>query len=148
MSDHHDPLDDRDFDVLEELGYEPVDINASGKNVFANFAAVFVFFLAMAAVSWYFLVAVDRSDSLTIKTPPQQERPRVPEAPAPLLQSNITAQKDMVMLRREENEKLNALEVTEDKKAVKIPVDQAMDILAEKGLPTRANAGTPEDYGK
>lgn len=148
MSDHHDPLDDRDFDVLEELGYEPVDINATGKSVFANFAAIFVFVLAMAFVSWYFMVAVDRTDSLTIKTPPPQERPRMPEAPAPLLQSNITAQKDMVVHKREENKKLNALEVTEDKKAVKIPVDQAIDILAEKGLPTRPNAGTPEDYRK
>jgi len=66
----------------------------------------------------------------------------MPEAPAPLLQSNITAKKDTVDLRKKEADKLATYGwANKEKTAAKIPVEEAMNMVASQGkLPRWAPA--------
>ena len=63
--------------------------------------------------------------------------------PAPL-QQNTTA--DMVRMYREEDEILDTYHVEEKSKAVRIPLDRAIEVIAKKGLPHRDVA--PKDMPK
>lgn len=147
MADHQDPLDDRDMDLLEEMGYEPTD-TASESPVGRYTLWFFGFLAVMMGVSFLFLTVADRVQGFKF-TQQRTERRVLPPEGTPLLQSNITAHGDMKDLRKLEVEKLNAMGWTDEMKdTAKIPVDRAMRILAERGLPTRAEAGVPGDYQK
>lgn len=60
--------------------------------------------------------------------------------PAPL-QQNTTA--DMIRMYEEEDEVLTTYRVDPKTKAIRVPLDRAMDVLAKKGLPHRADS--PKD---
>lgn len=146
MSDHGHDEKPVDMDLLEEMGYEPTDVNLERKPVtwvtigFVGFIGFSIF------VSWLFWTAADRVEFF--KSPDNRvERRRMPARDIPLVQSNVTAKKDMHDLRALEKEKLNATGWVEGEEGVaKIPVADAMRILAERGVPTRENAGLPSDY--
>ncbi len=57
------------------------------------------------------------------------------------MQQNTTA--DMVRMYREEDEVLDTYHVDAKTKAVRIPLDRAIDVIAKKGLPHREVA--PKD---
>lgn len=60
-------------------------------------------------------------------------------APAPRLQ--VQPVEDLKQLRQAEDEKLNGYGWVDQKAGIaRIPIDRAMDLLAEKGLPTRQAA--------
>lgn len=144
MSDLHDGdrLAGRDLDVLEELGYEPTDEAVSGP--VGKYTAMFFVFLAiMLGIAWLFFTFADRVDGFKFN----QERPArvMPPDGTPLLQGNVAAQADMEDLRKEEHEKLEAYKENPETGRYQIPVEKAMSIVVERGLPTRANAGAPED---
>jgi len=62
------------------------------------------------------------------------------EPPAPNLQTQPF--KDVYMLRQAENEKLTSYGwVDKEGGVARIPIDRAMDVLLERGLPTRAQGG-------
>lgn len=133
-----------DLNLLEEMGYEPSDVDpGQAPRVTIIF---FVSIIVTILISWAFMTSIDRTST---KEPAAQalERRRMPEPPNPLLQSNATAKKDMVMLRAEERKKLETYGwVDEAKGIVHIPVEQAIEEVARQGLPTRPNASVPEDY--
>lgn len=146
MSDHGHDEKPVDLDVLEDMGYEPSDVNLERKPVTWVTIGFVGFVVFSIAVSWLFWTAADRVEFF--KSPENRaERRRVPAKEIPLVQSNVTASKDMYELREVEKEKLSATEWVEGEDGVaKIPVEDAMRILAERGLPTRENAGIPDDY--
>ncbi len=150
MSDHdhgHGHGNEPDVDVLEEMGYETTDINLNRGTV-GWLSFWFIAFIAFCfLVAWLYFTLYGRVTGFfgPDQKPQEVVRRQLPPA-VPLLQSNRTAAKDMHELREEELVKLNALEWNEDRKTAKIPVTDAIEILAERGLPTRANAGIPADY--
>lgn len=143
MSDHDHEEETRDLDVLEKLGYEPKDVDLGTKEL-AGLTLSFVVFMAFSLLAaWLFLGIFDRVDSFTMKPRPVQPKRPMPEN-APVLQTNITAQKDMVELRALEDEKLHAAKPIEgDPGHFIIPVDAAMDILAARGIPDNKNGKIP-----
>lgn len=143
MSDHHDNNDERPLDVLEEMGYENTDEAASspvGKYTIWLFGFIFV----MIGFSAAFFTVADRVDGFKFK---QERKPlRLPPEGTPLLQGNVAAQADMYELKKQEHAKLNAYSENKEDGTYKVPIDKAMKIVVERGLPTRPNAGVPEDY--
>lgn len=142
MHDHDEQPVDRE--LLEKLGYEHADVPVDRR---INMAAVlfFAFFGASIVISWAFIGLVDRTQ---ISRPADSKfvRKVSPPANAPILQSDATAKKDIETLRAEEDKKLHMMEVTDKEKGVaRIPIEKAMEIVAERGLPTRPNAGVPAD---
>jgi hypothetical protein len=142
MSDHHDnPLDERDLDLLEEMGYEPSDEPAASP-VGKYTALFFAFFALMVVVSFGFLQVVGRIEGFDIKQ--NRERQLMPPKGTPLLQSNVTAQGDMVQIRKDEVAKLSGYAPIPEEGRFKIPVDKAMEIVVKRGLPTKAGAEVPK----
>lgn len=72
---------------------------------------------------------------------------RLPEPPNPLLQNNVTAKTDLVLMRRQEDARLNGTGYTDDTRTrAYIPIEKAMDLIVERGVPKTngtAAAGTP-----
>lgn len=144
MSDLHegDRMEGRDLDLLEELGYEPTD-EAVGSPVGKFTVWFFAFFAIMVLGSWIFLTVMGRVSGYMA---PKNEASRLmPPEGTPLLQGNVAAHADMENLRKQEHDKLEAYK--EDPKTGKyqIPIEKAMDIVVQRGLPTRDGAGVPED---
>jgi hypothetical protein len=144
MSDHHHE-EEVDRNLLEEMGYEDRDIKLDRKPVI-NVTVLFIVFVAvMLGASWLTLTAFDRVEGLRF-TQGSTERRRVPPPEVPLVQGNIRAQRDMVDLLAAERATLNSAEFDAAKGTASIPLEDAMRIMSERGLPTRANAGIPADY--
>lgn len=135
-------------DVLEQLGYEKGDVVITGKSVTVQAVGFLVFIAFSLIASWLFLTLFDRVGAFKADRPEPGVR-RTPPPETPLLQTNRTAHKDMIDLRKVENEKLHAYGASAvmPGKAV-IPVEDAKKIVVERGLPTRADARPPEDYGR
>ncbi len=142
MADHQDARNERDLDVLEELGYEPTDEAATSKiGVFGMF--FFAFLMILLAGAYLSLTVADRVQGYQFRGN-NTKRIAQPAEGVPLLQTNITATTDMHALREEEREKLEGYGQNEDG-TYKIPIDKAMEQIAKRGLPTRSNAPAPED---
>lgn len=142
MSDH-DEIDDRPLDVLEEMGYETRDQVAEGP-IGKYTIWLFAFIIVMVVFSAAFFTVADRVDGFKFNQE-RKARPMPPEG-TPLLQGNVAAHEDMYNLRKEEHAKLNSFAENKEDGTYKVPIDKAMDIVVKRGLPTRQNAGTPEDY--
>jgi hypothetical protein len=142
MSDHHDDIETRDLDLLEEMGYEPTD-EAAQSPVGKYTAYFFIFFAVMVACVYATMGVLDRVGEFSFK---QERSARVMPPSGTLLQSNVTAHGDMVKLREAEKNAASTYAHDEKTGTYKIPVEQAMKIVVERGLPTRPNAGVPEDY--
>jgi len=142
----HSHEDNRDLNLLEEMGYEPTDVqtNSIPRISFIFFTAMTVMFI----VAWAVMTVIDRTATQPTK-PETFERRRTPEGDAPLIQTNATAKQDMINLRREELQKTETYGwIDESKGIVRVPVEVGMKMLVEKGVPTRPNAGIPEGYKK
>lgn len=144
MSDHG-KHDDHDSDLLEDLGYETADVNYTAKGLSALSFGFIAFIIGSFVIAWLFWTAADRVKFFqSPRSEPTARRPLPPEAP--LLQSNITAVEDMVDLRKEERAKMDEMKWADDHKSAVIPVEDAMEIVLARGLPTRANPHVPSDY--
>ncbi len=130
-----DPLAGRDIDLLKDMGYEPID-HASEGPVGKYAVWFFGFLVLMLGAAWMalsLLPAVVKAPDRTDLAP----RPMMPKENVPLIQSNATAAKDMVDLRKEEAKKLNTTAWADaSHKVAKIPVEEAMHIVAERGVPS------------
>ncbi len=71
-----------------------------------------------------------------------QRSPRLADTtgqfPAPVVQGNPSA--DMAMFLKQENARLAAYGKSADSKTVRIPIERAMDVLAQEGFPTRPDS--------
>ena len=86
---------------------------------------------------------LDRSQ-VTTPGPSDFVRERVPEKPFPLIQSNITAKKDIEDLRALEHVmKSTAGWVDEEAGVARIPVETAIGLMLEEGFATQAPRSDP-----
>ena len=119
-------------DPLIDLGYEPRDINikAIHKALFWFFTFATVMFIVGA---WIY---ANINPAFSPKVIAQKEDLIIPKAPNPLLQTNVTNITDIMHLRQHETEVLTGTGWRDEThSAVHIPIDRAIDILAERGLP-------------
>jgi len=75
-------------------------------------------------------------------------RRRLPPAPLPRLQTNVTVKKAIADMRAEEDKSLSTAEwVDKSKGIVQIPLDRAMELTAERGLPEWGAQAKPAAKG-
>jgi hypothetical protein len=136
MTDHQtDPHEDR-----PDTGYETTDADA--KPIAYAFAGLAVLIVVVFVAVWGFFVYMDRRTYETEARAGQIPEPdfRVPE---PRLQS--TPEHDLKrMLQHEQSMKESYGWVNEASGIVRIPIERAMDIVAEKGLPNLPPIGEEE----
>ncbi|MCW5937351.1 MAG: hypothetical protein KIT11_08605 [Fimbriimonadaceae bacterium] len=139
MSEHNES---RDKDLLEELGYEIQDVPA--RPVALGLVPFFGTVVVTIIVAYFFFVWV--APEMTRRPASTQlERTRKPAEGIPLIQTNVTAHKDMVDVIQEERKKESTYGWTDRKTGhVHIPIDRAMAQVLAEGLPSRANARVPE----
>lgn len=143
MSHNHD--EDLDISILEQMGYEQRDlkIDKSGK------AAGYFFFSILLTMAVAFGI-------MKVMQPNTAGRPdemagfrQMPPKDYPLLQSNVTAQGDTIDLLKHEDSHLNGYGWNSDSKAdAHVPIDRAMDLVLEEGLPTSAKAKRYSELSK
>lgn len=133
-------------DPLVELGYEHRDINF--KNLTRAITYFFVFTaICFAAGFWVYDVMHPMSNRQT-KTSETSYAKFKPKAPNPLLQDNITAKADIMTMRQSEYARLHSTGPIEGAPGkVHIPVERAMDLIVERGLPETPETSTPQIRG-
>jgi hypothetical protein len=136
MRDHDKRTEGKPEDLLQELGYEPQDIQYKEFTSYAAyFLAFFIFCIVVGFGIMRFMLPTKLSGGRMATYEPKTPMP----IGTPLLQSNITARTDIMSLRQKETEKLTGSEVLDESKGVyRIPVDNAIDILSKRGLPKTA----------
>ena len=107
--------------------------------------------LILLTVAWS-LVLVRLSPHFEIRVSASESRPTGVDTkatmlpPEPRLQDN--AVEDLRRMRAAEDRILNGYGWVDRKKGVvRIPIDRAMDLLAQRGLPGRSAHGTPNNAG-
>ena len=124
-------------DPLAELGYEHRDVNY--KNI-RNAIVIFFGFTAVCFVIGYWVYDQMHPSSYrhTIESAAKETRYK-PASPNPILQDNVNAKSDIMTMRQAEYAHLHStgpIEGSEGK--VHIPVERAMELLVERGLPKTA----------
>lgn len=121
-----------DHDAHDEavrLNYEPRDLSpfVMGKSVLLLSIMFVLMVLASYGTIW------GLSKLMGVESPRYHKEPARAELPGgPLLQSNITAKKDMADLRAAENDKVGNYR-SESKEKVSIPIEEAIDKVAAQG---------------
>ena len=121
-------------DPLVELGYEVRDLNTVAiRNATIGF---FIFAIGSAVIGF----ACYRFMNPTVfeATPPSNRV--IPAPPNPLIQSNIGAKVDIMEIRQHETAVLTEPIgwVDTSKTLAHVPIERAMEIIAERGLPSPA----------
>lgn len=111
-----------------EIGYEYRDMDVRKISI-----ATFWFFAGTTICIAATLVGL----LWTVKLPLRSTEPpkTIPAFPNPLLQGTMATKVDIAKLRHEEDDKLNRYGwVDESKGVAHIPIDKAIDLVAERGL--------------
>lgn len=123
----------RPEDLLQELGYETQDIQYKK---FARFGAYFFGFFFICIILGFVFVALMSPTGLRGGRMADYVPKTVAPTSTPFLQSNITSRTDIMSLRRKETEQLTTSGPVDQAKGIyRIPVDNAIDIIAQRGLP-------------
>lgn len=120
-------------DYLAQLGYETRDVTV--RPLFLSVIGLFVFvgFSSVVALLLYLFLTPGVKDAETTGLSPSSAG-QLPPDPHPRLQGFPI--QDMIKFRQEEDEKLNHYGwVNQAKGTVRIPVDRAIELTAERGLP-------------
>ena len=119
-------------DPLVELGYEIRDIN---KGAIMKGTIGFFIFAIGSAIIGFIMFRLMYPTGFEAQT---EVKRLIPQAPNPLVQGNITAKTDIMDLRQQEEATLSAKAgwVDASKTRLHIPIERAMEIIAEKGMPT------------
>lgn len=123
----------RPEDLLQELGYETQDIQYKK---FARFGAYFFgFFFICIVLGFVFVYLMSPTKLQGGRMADYVPKTAAPTS-TPFLQSNITSRTDIMSLRRKETEQLTTSGPVDQAKGIyRIPVDNAIDIIAQRGLP-------------
>ncbi len=135
-------------DPLVDMGYEPQDLGfgAIKKFVFALFAFTAVSFALVFGLFKILKLDLQAADRARAEALPFQKK--IPEAPNPLLQSNVTAKKAIADLRADERKGLGSYAwVDKEKGIVRIPIDRAISLIGERGIPATGKAVAAESKG-
>jgi hypothetical protein len=128
--------------MAERVGYEQRDANV---RMIVWFAAGLIISAVVIHLAIAGLYKVFEKQYPSPDAPSRIALDPKPIAPAPQLQTN--AQVDLAKYEDEENKKLNSYGwVDRNAGVIRIPIDRAMDLVAQRGLPTRA-PGTNNDSG-
>jgi hypothetical protein len=114
-----------------------------------QFGIALTFFLIVSQlVLWWVFSSFSKQQQRLSPPVPSIIRTQAPkEPPEPRLQAN--PQSDMRQMLQEENEILNHYGwVDPDRGIVRLPVERALDIVAQKGLPQFKAAETPASKAK
>lgn len=119
-------------DPLVDMGYETRDIDIP--SLAKALAGFFVFAIVSFTIGWFIYRAMNpRPFNPPIK--PAFAR-KLPQAPNPLLQSNMTAKTDIEDLRQAETAQLTTTGPNiNDATKTHIPIDRAIQLLVDRGLP-------------
>ena len=115
-----------------ELGYESrdIDIRSIHKAVFFFFVFATVMFITGA------LIYANLSPAFSPSYVKAKQDLRIPKPPNPLLQDNVSNFTDIMKLRQNETKILTTTGWTDDTHtAVHIPIERAIQLLADRGLP-------------
>lgn len=136
MRDHDHRTEGKPEDLLQELGYEPQDIQYKKFSSYAAyFLAFFIFCIIAGFVIMFFMVSTRLQGGRMASYEPRTQMP----VGTPLLQSNVTARTDIMSLRQRETALLDGSGVIDQSKGVyRIPIASAIDILSQRGLPKTA----------
>lgn len=129
-------------EAARKLGYEPRDVNVRAVVWFAVGLVVSAIVIHLALAGLWFLFAKQHPSP----DPPSRIvlQPRV-LAPAPRLQANPIP--EMKQFRMTEQDKLNSYGWVDKQHGIaRIPIERAMDLIVERGLPTRG-PGTNNSSG-
>jgi len=132
----NDPIPQED--PLVEMGYEPTDVGMKGigrAGIFFFGFTVFSFAVVFLGFKFFGLdagaAAADKARSTAIPFDGQKLPPNTP-----VLQGNVTAKTDIHDMRQAERDGLEHYKwIDRDKGIVQIPVDRAIALIAERGLP-------------
>src|SRR6476646_4621317 len=118
--------------LLHELGYETQDIQYKRFAYYGAFFFGFFIFCILAGFAFVWMLSPTglrggrMADSIPKTTAPTS---------TPFLQSNITARTDIMSLRRNETAELTTSGVLDQAKGIyRIPIDNAIDLIAQRGL--------------
>jgi hypothetical protein len=117
-------------DVNPSLGYEPRDVRVGWILVFAAMLAAMVV-LVLPLTDWIFDTFEQSAEQRDVPASPLAAGQQPPE---PRLQSQPSA--SLAALRRREDEALTKYRwLDREQKIVQLPVDRAIELLLERGLP-------------
>ncbi len=126
-----DEADERQSpDLPAHAGHETTDASALYVGLFALGLAVMIALVLpfLVWLFWRFEASAERADP--IKSPIAADQ--LP--PAPRLQAQPSA--DLAKLRRDEDERLGSYKwIDQQQGIVQLPIDRAMDLLAQRGFP-------------
>ena len=136
---HHE---DDDVNLLEQMGYEGRDLEIGRKGIISA-VALFVGLFVVTVGCWMFIGAVDRTNMFSQAPRKVEARKVVPPKDYPVVQSGLAAKVDMVELRKQEEAKETKLGWVDEAKGIaQVPVESAIKIVAQRGLPTKPGAYT------
>jgi hypothetical protein len=123
----------RPEDLLQELGYETQDIQYKKFAVYGAYYFGFFFMcILLGFVFVYFMSPTKLQGGRMADFVPKTTAP----TSTPFLQSNITSRTDIMSLRRNETEILTTSGPVDQAKGIyRIPIENAIDIIAQRGLP-------------
>lgn len=132
-------------DENPSVHHEATDVNISGVLGFA--AALIVAAIIIHLVIWVLFRFMDAKQATRVPVQyplAAQQEPRVP--PEPRLQTN--PREDLKVLRDQEQQILSTYGwVDKNGGVVRIPIEDAMKLTVQRGLPTRPQQGTPKQQG-
>jgi hypothetical protein len=119
-------------DPNPNFNYEVRDINVGGVRL-ATYL-FFGFFLGSVAIGYIFFVLMNPAVFRQKQGPVAMADRNIPAYPNPLLQDNVRAKVDMHLIRQREEELLAASPSQLEEGNFRIPVNAAMEILAQQGM--------------
>jgi hypothetical protein len=138
---------DRELEHLR-VGHEQKDVNAIAVTKFGIGLSLIIILslFGLWGLFHYFAQVEEVSPGAAGSVPLEQVSiPKMP--PEPRLQS--TPKMDLSDMRAAEDQLLHHYSwVDRDKGVVRLPIDRAMDILAQRGLPSRPAEGQPQGITK
>ncbi len=125
-----------------DVRHEPSDVNV--RAIILTGIGIVILAAILYILLWLLFEALsDRQVGLHLPPPPLADRPSGPLPPEPRLQSSPST--DLREMRAEEDAILHSYGwVDEQAGVVRIPIERAMKLLAERGLPVRP---APEGQG-
>jgi hypothetical protein len=139
---HHAPEIPEGPPPIEE-GHEPSDVGIRGIRGIVIFGIVFVVVAVVVEVIMIGVMDVFKSEQTALnKTKPELFKDETGQFPLPQLQPNTTA--DMAEFRHSESQGLEGYSWVNEKEGIaRIPIERALKIVADRGLPKAPPDPTP-----
>ena len=120
-----------DPDMLAQMRYETRDFSfgAVGKFVFGTFLFAFLGFLAAFGIFKWMNPGILENGKVS-----QPFAMKGPEAPNPILQTNVTAKSDIEEIRKNEMTQMRSYGNSDAPGTVSVPIERALQQVAQDGI--------------